>query len=603
MTTPRPIASYQEPIKEFHLHAFGDASGKGVSTAVYGVSRQDSGDTQMLIAAKSRLAKRGLTIPRLELIARHMAVNLITNVANAIRKERITEQHCWLDSTVALYWIEGAGNYRQFVANRVAKIRFHTSVKWHHVPTDQNPADLGSRGGQLTEMWFNGPQWLRNKENWPENPILQPSKESQAEAKIVRELLCTAQEDGEVDDFDQILEKHELRRTLRVTTWILRFIHNCRNKEKRDGPLSTSETEEAETWWIKREQNKDGKMEHFNRTKEILNLRNNQQDILECHGRVQGMYPIYLPTNSTYTRKLVRRIHVNTLHGGVGLTMAAIRETYWILRLRRLVKAVRSDCWGCKRFQAIAAKTPKAGYLPTNRTTGQTPFEVVGIDFAGPIRYKKVKHESKSYLVIFACSLSRAVHLELLPNLNTETFIPCLKRFIARRGRPRVICSDNGGTFIKAAKWLSKVRKDELFQGQLEDNNIKWIFNLSRAPWWGGQFERLIGVVKNAMRKVIGKGILSWNELGEVLLDVEIQVNRRPLSYVEMLCRRRGITCTYPCKFSVPENSQTTRDPNLPWRRKGSKKKVEISKELQRSVMESMEARIPTRPSRTTCHD
>ena len=58
------------------------------------------------------------------------------------------------------------------------------------------------------------------------------------------------------------------------------------------------------------------------------------------------------------------------------------------------------------------------------------------------------------------------------------------------------------------------------------------IFNLSRAPWWGGQFERLVGVVKTAMRKVIGKGILSWNELSEVLLDVEIQVNRRPLSYV-----------------------------------------------------------------------
>ena len=78
---------------------------------------------------------------------------------------------------------------------------------------------------------------------------------------------------------------------------------------------------------------------------------------------------------------------------------------------------------------------------------------------------------------------------------------------------------DNGGTFIKAAKWLSKVPKDKLFQSQLEDNNIKWIFNLSRAPWWG--------------RHLIGKGILCWNELSEVLLDVEIQVNRRPMSHVE----------------------------------------------------------------------
>ena len=253
-----------------------------------------------------------------------MAVNLITNVANAVGKERITEQHCWLDSTAALYWIKGAGDYRQFVANRVAKIRSHTSVKWHHVPTDQNPVDLGSRGGQLTEMCFNGPQWLRNKGNWPKNPILQPSKETQAEAKIVRELLCTAQEDGEPDDFDQILEKHELRRALRVTAWILRFIHNCRNKEKRDGPLSTSETEEAETC-----------------------MADQTRAIGKCHGRVQGMYPIYLPTNSIYTTKLVRRTHVNTLHGGVGLTMAAIQETYWIPRLRRLVKAVQSDCWGC----------------------------------------------------------------------------------------------------------------------------------------------------------------------------------------------------------------------------------------------------------------
>ena len=198
-------------------------------------------------------------------------------------------------------------------------------------------------------------------------------------------------------------------------------------------------------------------MEHFNRTKEIPNLRNNQKDILECYGRVQGMYLIYLPTNSTYTRKLVRRIHVNTLHGGVGLTMAAIRETYWIPRLRRLVKAVRSDCWECKRFQVMAAKTPKPGYLPTNRTTSQTPFEVVRIDFMGLTRYKKVKHEFKSYLVIVTCSLSWAVHLELLPNLNTKTFIPCLKQFIDRRGRPRVIYSDNSGTFHKVAKWLSKV--------------------------------------------------------------------------------------------------------------------------------------------------
>ena len=89
------------------------------------------------------------------------------------------------------------------------------------------------------------------------------------------------------------------------------------------------------------------------------------------------------------------------------------------------------------------------------------------------------------------------------------------------------------GTFIKAANWISQLRKDERIQGLLEQHEITWKFNLSRAPWWGGQFERLIAVVKSAMYKLIGSVILTWAELCEVLLDVETQINRSPLSYVE----------------------------------------------------------------------
>ena len=130
----------QQPIKAVTLHAFGDASKKGVSTAVYAVVEQDQATTRGLVCAKARLAKQNLTIPRLELVAGHMAVNLVTNVETAIGVEKVTEVHCWLDSTVALYWINGQGEYRQFVANRVKKIREHERVIWHHVTTDQNPA-------------------------------------------------------------------------------------------------------------------------------------------------------------------------------------------------------------------------------------------------------------------------------------------------------------------------------------------------------------------------------------------------------------------------------------------------------------------------------
>ena len=150
------------------------------------------------------------------------------------------------------------------------------------------------------------------------------------------------------------------------------------------------------------------------------------------------------------------------------------------------------------------------------------------------MKYKEgKKSQGNTYLAIFTCSLSRAVHLELIASLETDNFIACPKQFIARRGRPRVIYSDNGGTFIKAEKWLRQLRDDERLHGLLEQHEIKWKFNLSRAPWWGGQFERLIGVVKASMYKAIGGATLTWSELSEVLLDVETQVNRRPLSYVE----------------------------------------------------------------------
>ena len=142
------------------------------------------------------------------------------------------------------------------------------------------------------------------------------------------------------------------------------------------------------------------------------------------------------------------------------------------------------------------------------------------------------KRGGKAYLPIFSCSLLRAVHLELVPNLETSTLILCLKRLIARRGRPTVIYSDNGSMFVKAAKWFEQVTRDKQL-GFLESHDIKWKFNLSHAPWCGAQFECLIGIVKKVIHKVSGRATLSWNELTEVLLDVETQVNRRPLGYIE----------------------------------------------------------------------
>ena len=107
----------------------------------------------------------------------------------------------------------------------------------------------------------------------------------------------------------------------------------------------------------------------------------------------------------------------------------------------------------------------------------------------------KGEKERKVYLLLLTCSLSRAIHLEMLSNQTTQEFIHALKRLIARRGRPKLIYSNNAKTFVAASNWIEKINKDDLMQEYLIKEEIQFKFNLSRVPWWGGQFERMVGLV------------------------------------------------------------------------------------------------------------
>ena len=161
---PRSLTRERKPIREIKLHGFGDASFSGVGAAVFAVVVQDEDVTQSLVAARARLPKRGLTIPRLELVSVHMAMNLLLNVYDSLNGFPITGLYGWIDSSVALHWINGGGSYKQFVANRVQKINYHPEITWRHIPSEMNPADLASRGGPVEnrELWWDGPRSIAN---------------------------------------------------------------------------------------------------------------------------------------------------------------------------------------------------------------------------------------------------------------------------------------------------------------------------------------------------------------------------------------------------------------------------------------------------------
>jgi hypothetical protein len=174
---------------------------------------------------------------------------------------------------------------------------------------------------------------------------------------------------------------------------------------------------------------------------------------------------------------------MKTLHGGMWATMTQVKKYYWVPRLRRLARKVIKSCSGCYRFQAKAYASLPPGKLLTDRTEGSEAFVVVGVVFVGPIKYRKSKkQEGKAYVVVYACSLTRALFLEVLTTIETGEFLPSLKRLIARRRRPRKIYSDKGGTFVAAEKWLRTVMKDERVRNLLARQSIKWQLNVSRAP-------------------------------------------------------------------------------------------------------------------------
>lgn len=353
ITFMRALVQYQEPISSISLYVFRDASGLDVAATASTVVSQPSGFTQGVVAAKARLAKQGLTIPRQELVDCHMATNLATNVKEALEGYPVDHACCWSDSAVALHWIR-EGEYKQFVHNRVHKIQEKNWITWRHVSTKENPVDLGSRGGPVAQdnhLWWHGLKWLSHPSAWPVDITTTATAETLDKAKTVQEIFKLAN-DQEADRFDAVLNKYGLWRVLCISGWVARFVHNTMSPplERETGPLTTEELSTQRRFWEKRAQQEGMKSENYENDRLQLNLQLNDQQLLECRGRIQGVYPVYFPDTAVYTEKLVEEAQESTLHRRMQLTMAKVREGHWVPRPRRLVERIVKKCTGCKRF-------------------------------------------------------------------------------------------------------------------------------------------------------------------------------------------------------------------------------------------------------------
>ncbi|GFW46955.1 integrase catalytic domain-containing protein [Trichonephila clavipes] len=233
------------------------------------------------------------------------------------------------------------------------------------------------------------------------------------------------------------------------------------------------------------------------------------------YARQNFRLPIILPSNHQVVKALIIYKHVQLGHAGVQMLMYTLRESYWILKGRKTIKEVIKTCIICKRFNAKPISVSE-GLLPQDRVRDTAVFEIIGLDLAGPLI---LKNGEQNWILILTCALYRAIHLELLTSVSTESFLLGL-RFIARRGRPSVIYSDNGISFKGAYRLYQKVNLKKLKNVE-ELNPISWKFIPPQAPWWGGFWERLIGLAKRTLRKTLGKTSLNHEELYTVLCDCE----------------------------------------------------------------------------------
>jgi len=529
---PRWAFHSSDPGANVTFHVFCDASKSAYAAVLYARTEYDSEVIVTLIAAKARVAPVSpVTVPRLELLAACTGARLAVSSLNSLRMEE-REITYWCDSSTVLFWIQKNCPWAPFVENRVKEIRSLSKVdSWRHVPGDQNPADLPSRGCDLSTLikanWWNGPNWLRkNSSEWPMSHLTYQEGEIRKEIRKtavlktplsetgIRSVISNVIYDVKVEPF-YVPKTSKFNTVIGAFAWLNRFINYVRRpeRERKGGSLTPEERKNAEKTVLRISQRDsfngidDLRLRTMNARLTDDGLIRMQSKILQRDDVYSFRYPVVLLGENPVTRLLIIKTHERLGHSNVTAMLSYLREKYWIIHGRKVARSVVKKCVICIRQSAKPLEVPQAP-LPADRVRDARVFEVTGIDYAGPV-----------YL------------FELVTSLTTDKFMEAFRRFVARRGRPSSVHSDNGTNFEGCSNLLKGVDWDKISE-LCHVQKIQWSFNPPGAPWWGGWWERLIQILKRILRKILGKASLGYEEMSTVLCDCESIVNARPLTYL-----------------------------------------------------------------------
>lgn len=575
------------------MHHFSDASEQGYGVVSYLLLHNDQQQAySTLLVSKARVTPlRSITIPRLELTAATLA-SRIDKIWMKELKMPFQNSVFWTDSTSVLKYLRNStSRFKCFVSNRVSEILKVSDVEqWRYVNSSSNPADLASRGVKVdsflkNESWISGPAFLvRSQEEWPMDPtyrdVILPHDPEIKRSALVNMIEVNKNSDPISYLFDYFSSWIRLKKAV---AWFLRLrqILMDRSKERkrlqnslvcsdtdsyqqemiinqemqkfeptvRKNFLSLEELEKAEMEIIRLSQIKRfpeelkslRKCGVVKRSSPLYSLNPILKcDIIRVGGRLDNAlisehskHPIILAKDLHISNLILRQIHEEVGHSGRNFMLAALRQRYWIPGASVAIRTFLSKCVVCKRFNAIAGHQQMAD-LPQDRVSpDKPPFTYVGLDCFGPFEVKRGRTTLKRYGVLFTCLNIRAVHIEMVASLDTDSFIHALRRFIARRGQVAEIRSDNGTNFVGADRELKEAIQNwnhsQIYDVLLQ-KKIKWTFNPPTGSHHGGIWERLIRSIKKILNSILRGQSLNEEGLHTFLCEVESILNNRPIT-------------------------------------------------------------------------
>lgn len=590
-----------EDAESIELHTFSDAGVEAIAAVSYMVISMNEYRQSSFVMAKAKVAPLKLTskaeiseMPRLELLGCVIGVRQ-ANTISEMHPNLSMQKFYWTDSEIVLRWI--TNDNLKLPKHAISPIQEILSSskpdEWHFVDSANNAADIATKFrpfdfSDSNSMWYQGPPFIKTpSEYWPKQKFRDEQNIAVLNVNIFDEKFnietqlpnvnCPLATDYIIDLLPPSITDNWTKLVRAIARALKLYFEaiipllqhspslwNDKNtwlkiKGENDfNILTPSDIERAQLFIIRRMQRECYKIDYENlmkgrrvKNKELIenSVFMDKDGIIRIDSRVnlkaadypQKFNPM-VPRKSSLSRALFNSYHKKFNHCCIEAQIAEYRAHYWSSSVRAELQCAKERCNRCIWLKANP-QPPKMAPLPNCRIdTALKPFQVTGLDCAGPFEaYKTNGSKLKIWILIFTCTLTRFIHLHILDSMDTTHVLEAIVMVYTIHGPISQLISDNGTNFVGAAKIIhrdqarsiEKLKEcNDVKQVELaEKYMLKWSFIPVQSPWFGAFYERLIKEVKRAISSSIEGKKVKRIEFNIALHEAAHRINCRPLTH------------------------------------------------------------------------